>query len=59
MKVLTADRRLIVVQTCNEAMSRELLPDYYVAASDGTMVPRCDLRQYEVGERQPREVVTL
>lgn len=59
MQVLTADRRLLMIETVDVEKSKSLLPDYYVEASNGVMVPRCDIAQYERGERSIREVVNL
>lgn len=44
---MTVDRRLITV---DKSLLLEACP-WYVQASAGVYVPRCDLRQYEAGER--------
>ena len=47
IRTMTADRRIIA---CTAADLLALAP-WYVRASDGVYVPRCDLAQYEAGNR--------
>jgi hypothetical protein len=48
-KVMTPDRRIVEVNSAWMQDSATLLD--YVQAKDGVWVPKCDLAQYEAGDR--------
>lgn len=51
-KLMRWDRT--VVEVSSEFMRNYASRFHYVKATDGVWVPRCDLQQYEAGQRKPR-----
>jgi len=51
-KVLTADRRLVSIKLTGSAWDNFKERFHLVRTHDGPWIPRCDLAQYEIGNRK-------